>query len=55
MKKKKKKKQAPKNPAYELGQALGALLILGALGSVLKEATQQEKPSPTKEKGDLKA
>ncbi len=54
MKKKKKKKQTPKNLAYELGQAFGALLILGALGSALKEATQ-EKPSPSTEKGDLKA
>ncbi len=53
MKKKKKKKQS--SPAYEFGQALGALLLLGGIASALKESTQ-EKPSPVeKEDNDLRA
>ncbi len=52
MKKKKKKKQS--NPAYQFGQALGMLLVLGGLASALKEVSQ-EKSSINEEKGDLKA
>ena len=51
-KKKKKKKQV--NPAYQFGQACGALLILSVLGSMLKEATTQEKLVPTEKTEDLK-
>lgn len=55
MKKKKKKKSQPKqaDPAYHFGQALGFLLLLGALESCLKDIETQ-KPSVS-EKGDLKA
>ncbi len=51
--KKKKKKNQP-SPAYQFGQALGMLLILGGLASALKEVSQ-EKASINEEKGDLKA
>lgn len=58
---KKKKKSQPKqadsayhaDPAYHFGQALGFLLLLGALESCLKD-TETQKPSVS-EKGDLKA
>ncbi|MDE5758267.1 MAG: hypothetical protein K2H85_06600 [Allobaculum sp.] len=56
MAKKKKKKKQVTNTAYQFGQALGALLVLGALGSVIKEVfTEEEKPSSSEETEDLKA
>lgn len=55
MAKKKKKKKQVTNTASQIGQALGMLLVLGALGSALKEVATQEKPIPTEESEDLEA
>ena len=52
---KKKKKQKQVSTASQFGQALGVLLVLGALGSAIKEVFIEEKSIPTEESEDLKA